>query len=367
MELCQAVYCGDIEKVRGVLYKRGYDYVNYKDKCGSSPLHSACLFRHLEVAKFLVEKGADVDVRSSEDKTTPLENACLCGYAEFVEFLVKHGANVRTTNPRGITPLHIASRYGHTEIVDFLIRSDAEINARDADQWHPLDFAICFDHVEIVKLLVNAGADVDAISGGFQRTPVQRVLAVEHKHSLSILQALMAGEPDLLAVDGEGNTTFMLAGNGKLAKCLLEHQFLVESRPQKMEDKKLDWKCYKVLFQNNVHNCSPLQFAKDKLNDEDVEVRNGWSEKISYLESFITLQLAVSSPISLAKAGTKRKWNDNEPSVTLNPRLTEMQQWVAKQTYNLLVRTPVHSVVYSILGYLSPADVMVRTPEFPYE
>jgi hypothetical protein len=70
----------------------------------------------LEIVKFLVEKGVDVDAATVEG-VTPLMYASQNGYTEIMEYLIGHGADVNATPDNGVTPLLGAVRMGHYDAV----------------------------------------------------------------------------------------------------------------------------------------------------------------------------------------------------------------------------------------------------------
>jgi hypothetical protein len=70
----------------------------------TTPLHSAARGGNVEITKFLVSKGADVDAEAI-DGTTPLH---LAANVEIAKFLISKGAYVNATTKRGWTPLDIA-------------------------------------------------------------------------------------------------------------------------------------------------------------------------------------------------------------------------------------------------------------------
>jgi len=82
---------GEVDELR-ILLAAGTGPDDYKDIFGKVALHSACYNGHLECAKALLWKGADIN-KQNNDGWTPLMEAAHKGEIEFVRELLKLGAN----------------------------------------------------------------------------------------------------------------------------------------------------------------------------------------------------------------------------------------------------------------------------------
>jgi ankyrin repeat protein len=79
----------------------------------------AALTGHREIAKILIDNGAEVDSRA-DDGRTPLMLAAAKGDTDFVSFLLKAGADPTLTDKSGATATSLASAKGHQEVADHL-------------------------------------------------------------------------------------------------------------------------------------------------------------------------------------------------------------------------------------------------------
>ena len=68
--------------------------VNAKDESESTPLHSAALFGHKEIAELLIAKGANVNAKNNGGET-PLDWAIKRKHTETADLLRKNGAKTR--------------------------------------------------------------------------------------------------------------------------------------------------------------------------------------------------------------------------------------------------------------------------------
>ena len=139
-----------------VLRRNGITDINATDNLGFPPLHWAAMNGHTEIARALLELGADVNADNFGAK--PLHWAAMNGHTEIARALIElGGADVNADN-FGSTPLHEAARYGHTETVRALINAKADKDAKDNYGYTPLHLAERFDHTETAQALINAGA-----------------------------------------------------------------------------------------------------------------------------------------------------------------------------------------------------------------
>lgn len=104
MRLHFAAQDGDLKEAKE-LVAQGFD-VHFVDDFSNTPLHCAVKGGHIEVARFLLSVGADVNAHEEEKAgDTPLgEVAQNCSY-EMAELLVKAGANPTITGWMGLSAL----------------------------------------------------------------------------------------------------------------------------------------------------------------------------------------------------------------------------------------------------------------------
>ncbi len=132
-----AAECGNLEAVK-FLVSKGAD-VNMS----KGPLPLASRNGHLEVVKFLISIGADIN------RDCPLAEATAKGNLEIVKFLVSVGADIHWHNDM---PIEIASYSCQFEIIKFLLTKGADINSIV-----PISKS---DNLEEIKFLVSSGANI---------------------------------------------------------------------------------------------------------------------------------------------------------------------------------------------------------------
>ncbi|KAJ7041396.1 ankyrin repeat-containing domain protein [Mycena alexandri] len=112
-------------------------FIIHTGKDGDTPLHLVSLNGHSDVAKLLIEKGADISVKR-EDGNMPLHFASWNGHTDIAKLLIEKGADISVKRKNGDTPLHRALLRGHTDVAKLLIEKGADI---DAIRMYPASFS----------------------------------------------------------------------------------------------------------------------------------------------------------------------------------------------------------------------------------
>ena len=126
---------------------------------GWTPLHLAAYFGQDAAVRLLLNKGAAVTARSTNQMAnTPLHAAAAGKHAEIVTLLLEHGANANAQQSGGWTPLHSAAQNGDLESARALLAGGADPSARADNQQKPLDLALTQGRQAMVEFLEAVGA-----------------------------------------------------------------------------------------------------------------------------------------------------------------------------------------------------------------
>ena len=158
--------------------------VNAKNYQGEIPLHLVSRGEYdspdegVRVAELLLERGTDMNAQD-EFGWTPLHSASNNGRHEISQFLLLRGANLKLDNCLGETALHLVGqgRYGTQDgarIAQLLLDAGLDVNARDKRHWAPLHAACYYGRLKTVQVLLDCGAIAMAVDNQ-RKTPLHQV------------------------------------------------------------------------------------------------------------------------------------------------------------------------------------------------
>ncbi len=100
-----------------------------EDVAGITSLMSAVISGDVSGVKFFVKSGADIVNQKNIGGATPLLLACREGNLEIAKILIDNGANINATDNEGWTPLMRAALAGKKDVVALLMTKDAQAAA----------------------------------------------------------------------------------------------------------------------------------------------------------------------------------------------------------------------------------------------
>lgn len=113
--------------------------INIKNKLGNSPLHHAIIQKNVAYVKFILQYQPDIGQAHGPNNLTPLHLAVLPNIPSDISFqiaklLVDHGADVDAKDSLGRTPIMLALDDRKIEVVKLLAQSGANISIKDPKQ-----------------------------------------------------------------------------------------------------------------------------------------------------------------------------------------------------------------------------------------
>jgi len=184
------------------LFKDGLSINAIIDDYNTSVLHEACHRKRFEVAKYLIEQGAEINTMTTEGSgyvaKTPLQHALQNKYDPLILLLLEKGADVNTRNSNNDTVLHMAisnlkntdqvenSNSNPKKIIQELLAKNVNVNEADASGLTPLYKACEKGELEVIKWIVEKKGDLNAF-GRYGRPPL---LAAVSQGNLEIVRFL---------------------------------------------------------------------------------------------------------------------------------------------------------------------------------
>lgn len=128
--------------------------VNQFSEDGFTPLGLACYFGHEDLARFLVLKGADVNLASKNGfNVFPIHSAVAANSINITKMLLDAGAYPNVCQKAGLAPLHTAAQLGNIELIILLLEHGAEVGLRMEGGKLPADLAAEKGFNEIAEIL----------------------------------------------------------------------------------------------------------------------------------------------------------------------------------------------------------------------
>lgn len=204
---------------------------------GPEALESAVLNEVAEAVALFLDRGTPINAIG--DRFSPIQAAAYAGSLELAQYLLDRGADVNTPAYRhkGRTALQAACSSGNVELVVFLLENGADVNAASAatEGLTALE-AVINTKIDITiktklfRLLLEHLADASRPNGVVN--PIMHTLVRENLFDLLDVALKAGADPNLMSRGKEGRTPLQLAaeqGRLDVAKLLVAHGARVNS------------------------------------------------------------------------------------------------------------------------------------------
>lgn len=132
----------------------------------------AIIHNDITSVKILATNQVDINMRYlyESELQSPLHIAVRHGHLEIAKILIDNGANVNTKSAKtGHSPLYIAANLNNLEIMELLLTSTpfgtkADVNITDYGGWTPLHIACRNNNLTAVQLLLNHQANIEMVT-----------------------------------------------------------------------------------------------------------------------------------------------------------------------------------------------------------
>ena len=172
-----------------------------------TPLILAAARGLVDLAKVMIEKGANVDQQTHLRGMTALGLASANGHIDMVELMLRHGASTDITYNNGKTALILAIWNGQQRVAEVLIRAGADVRACDYNGQTALHNLNSGCDKSLVRLLLDQGADVD-VKDQDGRTPLSWA---SQRGLQSVARILLQGGSQVDSRDDDDATPLLYA------------------------------------------------------------------------------------------------------------------------------------------------------------
>ena len=194
----------------------------------STPLMLAVHGGNIDIARLLINRGAEVNARRLLLAVTALEDAVIANRADLVKLLVESGAEVDKDYPHNMTALLEAIHEGHVDIVRQLIGYGANVKAPSGHALVPLVFAARCSNPVIVELLLDHGADPNCRSS-YGNTPLMAAVTDSPECRVDVAKVLIARGANLNAKRQIDGATALIMAAMRGCKCTGMVKLLLEA------------------------------------------------------------------------------------------------------------------------------------------
>lgn len=151
-----AIKKGNLDAVKAFLSE--HEGLQEVDTVFGSWLHVAAAHGKYDIAKYLIEKGMDVNRNGDLSGGNPLNSAAETGHLDIVELLYQNGAKLDVSQATK-NPLFGAIYSGHFDIVKFLVEHGIDITAQyhigTIENCDAAEYARQFGQTEIYHYLIQ--------------------------------------------------------------------------------------------------------------------------------------------------------------------------------------------------------------------
>ena len=204
------------------------------DNSGTTAIHSAARYGHVDMLKVMIEKGVDVNLAEdapAESGNTPLHTACIYGHADVANLLMASGADDSLQNINGETPAHLAvmkKKFGGDLTSTARAAVLKELKTLDAarnDGMTPLMLLQSLDintNVELLPMFLDSGVDVNHTDN---KGNTALILNTQNQCFKNVVKELVRAGADVNITNNEGNTALHYAlryGNQDVSRFLVK-------------------------------------------------------------------------------------------------------------------------------------------------
>lgn len=226
-DIFEAVAAGDLAKVKAIV-EADPQALEARNNYRQTPLILAIQKKKIEVAEFLLARGADVGAKETSG-ATPLSYAITGGFTGLAKTLVERKADIDSPAMWGMSPLPFALEFGRKDIAEMLADKGAVLPVEPGPASYRVFFAVCSNgSAKLVDRMIEKGFTIgdNAYSRGLP-------LLAAAGGSAEIVEKLIGLGFDMDRVNEMGWAPLHAAaekGHAQVASILLSHGAAIDGR-----------------------------------------------------------------------------------------------------------------------------------------
>ncbi|KAL4232517.1 Ankyrin repeat domain-containing protein 6 [Mactra antiquata] len=208
---------GDIEDVSECL-QAGAKFD--PDQDGRTALHYAALNGYVDVARFLIEKGCDINLQDASGYTA-LHRAVSQGHVDVISVLLERSCDINTQDEHGNSAIHEAAWNGYSKTLELLVKYNVHVSVVNKAGFTALHLSAQNGHNESTRVLLYAGCNSD-LKNNYGDTSLHT--AARYGHA-GVTRILISARSKLNEQNKNGDTALHIAAalkRRKIAKLLVE-------------------------------------------------------------------------------------------------------------------------------------------------
>jgi len=187
MEFDSAIALDDLDQLKYLV--DGCD-INMDIGKGNTLLHRACEYNRYNIVLFLLQNGANPNIKDNECFRTPLHLASMYATQQICELLMVNGADINDKAGGDMTPLMNAANRGDVSLVEYFLENGAHINDVTVQGYTALFWATVNNKPETVEILLKNGANKYIIDQMTQRTPKEWAQEREYENIICMFDEI---------------------------------------------------------------------------------------------------------------------------------------------------------------------------------
>ena len=227
---------GDVEKVKQTLDDMNSFKIdiNFKNENGYTLLMMACRTNNYKIVEYLLDKGADPNIKTKFSGWFALMYAAECSDTDIINLLLEKGADINLKNDKGWNALCHSIFTSKKANAIFLIKKGSDVNIRTDKEWTPLMLSVRNNKdPDILRFLLSIkenAVDINATENKGKTALMFAAGESHHDSSLENVKILLEHGADINIVDNGRNTALCHAvrlsdntSSLETVKLLLDH------------------------------------------------------------------------------------------------------------------------------------------------